>query len=130
MATLTIEPRLTARLLEDVAEGGGSDALPLLAFTLEQLFEDYGRSGVLRLQDYWDFGGLKGAIDAAVARAFQRADVDPRIPREREQREARLRRGFVPWLAGIDPELENAAPQHRAALGDTRGRLAADRSAR
>jgi hypothetical protein len=100
---LTIEPRLTARLLEDVAEGGG-DALPLLAFTLEQLFEDHGRSGVLRLQDYGDFGGLKGAIDAGVARAFQRADVDPRIPSEREQREALLRRGFVPWLAGIDPD--------------------------
>jgi hypothetical protein len=102
--SLTIEPRLTARLLEDVAEGGGSDGPPLLAFTLQQLFEDHGRSGVLRLQDYGDFGGLKGAIDAAIARAFQRADVDPRIAREREQREALLRRGFIPWLAGIDPD--------------------------
>ena len=38
---LTIEPRLTQRLLEDIEKGGGSDALPLLAFTLEQLYLDY-----------------------------------------------------------------------------------------
>jgi hypothetical protein len=36
--TLTIEARLTQRLLEDIDKGGGSDALPLLAFTLEQLY--------------------------------------------------------------------------------------------
>ena len=101
---LTIEPRLTQRLLEDIDEGGGSDALPLLAFTLEQLFVDYRRAGALRLQDYEDFGGLKGAIDAAVERAFARADVDPRIPRDRKAREALLRRGLIPWLAGIDPD--------------------------
>ena len=38
---LTIEPQLTQRLLEDIDKGGGSDALPLLAFTLEQLYLDY-----------------------------------------------------------------------------------------
>ncbi len=32
---LTIAPGLTQRLLEDIEKGGGSDALPLLAFTLE-----------------------------------------------------------------------------------------------
>jgi hypothetical protein len=32
---LAVEPRLTARLLEDIEKGAGSDALPLLAFTLE-----------------------------------------------------------------------------------------------
>ena len=42
---LTIEPRLTQRLLEDIEQGGGSDALPLLAFTLEQLYRDYGTAG-------------------------------------------------------------------------------------
>ncbi|HKH81943.1 MAG TPA: ATP-binding protein, partial [Methylovirgula sp.] len=34
---LAIEPQLIDRLLEDIEKGGGKDALPLLAFTLEQL---------------------------------------------------------------------------------------------
>ena len=36
-------------------------------------------------------------------RAFIRADADPRIPRDRIARETLLRRGLIPWLAGIDP---------------------------
>ncbi len=102
--TLAIEPRLTQALLEDLEQGGGSDALPLLAFTLEQLFLEYGRTGALRFADYRAFGGLRGAIDKAVARAFERADADPRIPRDQKSREALLRRGLIPWLAGIDPD--------------------------
>ena len=101
---LAIEPRLTERLLADVEAGGGSDALPLLAFTLEQLLLDYGAAGALRLADYAAFGGLRGAIDAAVARAFVRADADPRLPKDREARLTLLRRGLIPWLAGIDPD--------------------------
>jgi hypothetical protein len=104
---LTIEPQLTERLLEDIDKGGGSDVLPLLAFTLEQLFLDYRRTGALRLKNYEDFGGLKGAIDAAVERAFARADADPRIPKERGARETLLRRGLIPWLAGIDPDTKS-----------------------
>ncbi len=100
---LAIEPALTQRLLIDI-EAGAGDALPLLAFTLEQLYLDYRQTGALRLGDYEKFGGIKGAIDAAVERAFARADVDPRIPRDRAERLALLRRGLVPWLAGVDPD--------------------------
>jgi WD40 repeat protein len=101
---LTIEPQLTERLLEDIDKGGGSDALPLLAFTLEQLFLDYQSSGALRLTNYENFGGLRGAINAAVERAFARAGSDPHIPADRNARETLLRRGLIPWLAGIDPD--------------------------
>ena len=102
---LKIEPALTQRLLVDIEAGAGAgDALPLLAFTLEQLYLDYRQTGALRLADYEKSGGLKGAIDAAVERALQRADADPRIPRDREARLALLRRGLIPWLAGIDPD--------------------------
>jgi tetratricopeptide (TPR) repeat protein len=101
---LTLEPRLTQRLLEDIEQGGGSDALPLLAFTLEQLYLDYGGSGALKLADYEAFGGIRGAIEAAVERALKAADEDARIPRDREARLPLLRRGLIPWLAGIDPE--------------------------
>ena len=101
---LAIEPRLTQRLLEDIEQGGGSDALPLLAFTLEQLYLDYGGSGALKLANYEAFGGVRGAIEAAVERGLTAADGDPRIPRDRETRLALLRRALIPWLAGIDPE--------------------------
>ena len=100
---LTIEPVLTQRLLIDI-EAGAGDALPLLAFSLEQLYLDYRQTGALRLADYERSGGLKGAIDAAVERAFIRADPNPRIPVDREARLTLLRRGLIPWLAGIDPE--------------------------
>jgi hypothetical protein len=100
---LAIEPALTQRLLIDI-EAGAGDALPLLAFTLEQLYLDYRQTGALRLVDYEKFGGIKGAIDAAAERALVRADADPRIPRDREARLALLRRGLIPWLAGVDPD--------------------------
>jgi tetratricopeptide (TPR) repeat protein len=110
---LTIEPGLTQRLLEDIEKGGGSDALPLLAFTLEQLYLDYGGSGALRLVDYEAFGGVRGAIEAAVERGLVAADNDLRIPRDPEARLALLRRGMIPWLAGIDPD--TGSPRRRVA---------------
>jgi WD40 repeat protein len=111
---LEIEPHLKQRVLRDVEEGGGSDALPLLAFTLEQLYLDYGRaSDALTLADYEAFGGIKGAIEAAVERALVAADADSRIPRDPDARLALLRRGLIPWLAGID--LETGSPRRRIA---------------
>ncbi len=104
---LLIEPRLTEQLLGDIDKGGGKDALPLLAFTLEQLYREYGAAGVLRFADYERFGGIEGAIEKAVERALSAADADPRIPREREARLALLRRGLIPWLAGVDPETKS-----------------------
>jgi tetratricopeptide (TPR) repeat protein len=110
---LTVEPRLTQRLLEEIEQGGGSDALPLLAFTLEQLYLDYGGSGALKLADYEAFGGIRGAIEAAVERALKAAEGDPRIPRDREARLAMLRRALIPWLAVIDPD--TGSPRRRVA---------------
>ena len=52
---------LTERLSADIEAGGGSDALPLLAFTLgAALCRLCRRSGVLKLGDYEAFGGLRG----------------------------------------------------------------------
>jgi hypothetical protein len=99
---LQIDKLLTRQLLEDMDKGAG-DALPLLAFTLEQLDLDYGIQGALRLEDYQAFGGIGGAIDAAVERALDEADADPGIPGDHDARLALLRQGLVPWLVGIDP---------------------------
>ena len=46
-------------------------------------------------------------------RALAAADADPTIPRDRAARLALLRRGLIPWLAGIDPETQ--APRRRVA---------------
>jgi formylglycine-generating enzyme required for sulfatase activity len=104
---LKIEPALTQRLLVDIETGAG-DALPLLAFTLEQLYLDYRPTTTLKLSNYQKFGGLKGAIDAAVQRALLRADSDPRIPKNGETRLQLIRSGLIPWLASIDPDTKTA----------------------
>jgi WD40 repeat protein len=101
---LVIEPALTQALLSDIEAGGGRDALPLLAFTLERLYVEYGVRGRLTLNDYDQLGRIKGSIEAAIERVFRAADNDVRIPRDRDARLTLLRRGLIPWLAGIDPD--------------------------
>ena len=71
MPPIRIEPALTERLLADLDQ---ADALPLLAFTLERLVEDYGADGVLTLGEYQDgLGGLEGAIEGGGGRVRCRA---------------------------------------------------------
>lgn len=110
---LMIEPALTQGLLADIEAGGGRDALPLLAFTLERLFLEYGGSGRLTLADYNALGRIKGSIDAAVERALRSADSDPAVPKDQVARLKLLRRSLIPWLAGIDPD--TGAPRRRVA---------------
>ena len=110
---LEVEDALVDTLLADIEAGGAKDALPLLAFTLERLYVEYGGDGDLTLADYRSLGGIKGSIEAAVERAFKAADADPAIPKDRLARLALLRRGLIPWLAGIDPD--TGAPRRRVA---------------
>jgi Novel STAND NTPase 1/WD domain, G-beta repeat len=100
---LTVDPALTEALVHDAE---GADALPLLAFTLERLYVEYGGSGRLRRQDYEALGGVRGSIEAAVEAAFAEAGREPAIPADRGFREPLLRAGFIPWLARIDPDTE------------------------
>jgi DNA-binding beta-propeller fold protein YncE len=101
---LTIEPALSQALLADIDEAGGRDALPLLAFTLERLFVEYGARGRLALADYVALGRIKGSIESAVERTLEAADSDPAIPRDRAARLALIRRGLIPALASVDPD--------------------------
>jgi formylglycine-generating enzyme required for sulfatase activity len=110
---LKLEGSLVDALLLDIDEGGGKDALALLAFTLERLYSEYGGRGQLTLADYQALGGIRGSIEAAVERAFEAADQAPAIPKDRQTRLALLRRGLIPWLAGIDPD--SGGPRRRVA---------------
>lgn len=110
---LVIEEPLVDALLSDIEADGAKDALPLLAFALERLYRDYGGDGDLKLAEYEDMGRIGGAIAAAVEQALRAADADPAIPRDRPARLALLKRGLIPWLAGIDPE--TGAPRRRVA---------------
>ena len=110
---LKIEDALVDALLADIEAGGAKDALPLLAFTLERLYGEYHAGGNLKLAHYDALGRVKGSIEAAVERALKAADADPAIPKDRAARLKLLRRGLIPWLAGIDPD--SGAPRRRVA---------------
>ena len=110
---LHVDETLVDALLGDIEKGGTKDALPLLAFTLERLYTDYGADGDLQLAEYERLGRIRGAIEAAVEQALARADDNPAIPRDRAARLALLRRGLIPWLAGIDPA--TGSPRRRVA---------------
>jgi len=108
-----IDDELVDALLADIEAGGAKDALPLLAFTLERLYGEYGATGHLKLEHYEKLGRIEGSIEAAVEWAFRAADADPKVPKDKQTRLALLRRGLIPWLAGIDPD--TGAPRRRVA---------------
>ncbi|RYE08859.1 MAG: TIR domain-containing protein [Hyphomicrobiales bacterium] len=110
---LHVDETLVDALLSDIEEGGTKDALPLMAFTLERLFTEYGADGDLQLAEYEKLGRIRGAIEAAVEQALLKADDNPAIPRDRAARLILLRRGLIPWLAGIDPN--TGSPRRRVA---------------
>ncbi len=110
---LVVEEALTEALLRDVEMGAGKDALPLLSFTLERLFREYGGDGSLKLSEYQKLGGVRGSIEAAVEQALVAANSNPAIPTDHKARMALIRRGLIPWLAGVDPE--TGAPRRRIA---------------
>lgn len=78
VAGLSFEDDLVTRLIEDTGSG---DALPLLAFTLEQLVADAGRGDVLTHRRYDEIGGVQGALqrqaDEALATACEVTGKSP-----------------------------------------------------
>jgi WD40 repeat protein len=110
---LAIEPALTEKL---VADAQGADALPLLGFTLERLYADYGDGRRLTLSHYEKIGGVQGSIEAAVAQTLADPDRRPAIPADKEAQFAALRAAFIPALARIDRE--SGVPMRRTARLD------------
>jgi WD40 repeat protein len=110
---LVIDPALTERL---IADAQGADSLPLLGFTLERLYTDFGRDGRLTLAEYESVGGMQGSIEAAVAQALVDPGRAPAIPADKAAQHEALRAAFIPWLARINPE--TGLPMRRVAQRD------------
>ena len=98
---LTIDPALTDQLLQDVA---GTDALPLLAYTLNQLWDQHGKDGNLTSEEYLEWGGFGTSIRAALNRARKDPGSFPAIPFDRGERDILLQDTFIPWFVSIDQE--------------------------
>ncbi len=94
---LSIEPALVDRLVTDAI---GADALPLLAFTLSQLFKLHGAGQELTLEQYNEIGGMGGCVTRVLRQAQKSAG--------NAGSDDSLRRLIVPGLATWDP-LANAA---------------------
>ncbi|HXM56183.1 MAG TPA: TIR domain-containing protein [Candidatus Dormibacteraeota bacterium] len=78
LAGIEVDDALVSRL---VADTGGGEALPLLAFTLSELAQDVGRGGCLSASRYEKLGGVRGALqlqaDAALATACRASGRGP-----------------------------------------------------
>jgi len=114
---LVLEPALADRLIADAT---GADALPLLAFTLSHLYQDFGAAGTITLAQYEASGGVTGSIDLALKQALAHPGDEPAIPAAKDEQFAVLRRTFIPLLARINPD--TGAPMRRVArLDEFRG---------
>ena len=91
---IEVEPELTQALLTEIET---SDALPLLAVTMERLQTQFGRSGKLRLADYREtLGGVGGAIQASVVAAIGLFPDAATL--------ALARRLFIPAMVQVGPD--------------------------
>ncbi|MFG1805203.1 AAA family ATPase [Streptomyces sp. NPDC049040] len=78
MAGLAFAPGLVARMVEDT---GGGDALPLLAYTLQELFLRVGPGGTVTEDAYRQLGGVAGALsDRADRITGELRAADPDAP--------------------------------------------------
>jgi len=103
---LVIEPALTERL---IADAQGADALPLLAFTLERLYADYGSEGKLTPAEYEKLGGVQGSIAEAIAHALAAPGRTPAIPAGQIEQLARLRACALRSFRGLLVSIPTAA---------------------
>jgi hypothetical protein len=100
-----IEPELIEALIEDA---GSRDALPLLAFTLQRLWQQYQSEKRIVLANYNSVGKLSGLIEDAAERALRGIDpLAPQGPLEIKvsaDQDRRAGHAFVPALAQVNEQ--------------------------
>ncbi len=94
VAGIELESGLVETMVRDT---GTADALPLLAFTLNRLWRDFGDDGLITLAEYTErIGGLEGAIR-------QEADAVLAALKPTREQIAELRRAFR-HMVRVDPD--------------------------
>ncbi len=97
--TQRAQVKVTSELLEKIEKDTpNSEALPLLAYTLEKLYRLYAGNKQLELKNYDDLGGMEGAIQKSIERI-----VPASLPAESL---AALRLSFVKHLAQVNDKDE------------------------
>ena len=96
---LKLDPRLTDELLKDVS---GQDALPLLAFTLAHLYQNYSADNELNLVDYEKLGHLKGVIETVAKEAFADGVARGELPKDENDQLVLWREAFIPHLVQVN----------------------------
>ena len=94
LADMTLEPGLVQTLVQDATT---SDALPLLAFTLRELYEKYGQDNRLHIREYEDLGRLEGSVRRAADAVIETMSPSP-------EELAALRVAFVPAMVRVNEE--------------------------
>ena len=94
-AGIKIQTELLADLVKDTAT---TEALPLLAFTLEKLYRGHVGNGPLELAEYTGLGGMEGAIQKSVERIVPESTPKPVLDA--------LRIAFVKHLAQVNDKDE------------------------
>jgi TIR domain/Protein of unknown function (DUF3040) len=89
---IELEPGLSERVVEDVHT---ADALPLLAYTLKELYDRGGADRCLTLDEYQSLGGVQGAIAAKLETVL--SDPEPTADEARA-----LQHAFTRYLIRVD----------------------------
>jgi formylglycine-generating enzyme required for sulfatase activity len=102
---VTVDNLLVDAVMEDAPK---EDALPLLAFALQRLWQQYAASGSLSKAHYDKVGGLKGLIEDAAERAMRGIEPEqdvplPSAPPPKHQTDLAVST-FVPALAEVNDE--------------------------
>ena len=84
------QPGLVQQIVSDAKT---ANSLPLLAFTLEKLYERYGQDGLLEFKEYKDLGKLTGAVSQSAQQIFDDYLVAANL--EKEAGERLLRQAFA-----------------------------------
>jgi WD40 repeat protein len=95
-AGIVLEPGLAQALVHDATS---SDALPLLAFTLRELYERYGQDGRLDIKEYEALGRLEGSVRRAADAVMERMSPGT------DELNA-LRTAFAPAMVRVNEEGE------------------------
>lgn len=94
LADVKLEDGLVQTLVRDAST---DDALPLLAFSLRELYEHYGEDRRLEIREYEQVGRLEGSVRRAADGAIAAAQPDP------AELQA-LREAFVPAMVRVNAE--------------------------